>query len=406
MTDRRAPTNLSQPSVDERIVSRRNWLLRTGSAAGAGLLLPHVGWTDDTAAAESIPSSLIVHSEAPLNAEPPLDKLVENWITPTELFYVRSHAATNPEVDPQTFRLTVDGDVRSTLALSLRELTGRFPAAEVAATMCCAGNRREEHSQVKPVDGVQWSAGALGNAQWGGVRLADVLKHAGIRGTAKHVWFEGLDRHEKNGEQIVFGGSIPLDRVLDDDPAADVLIATIMNGEPLTPDHGAPLRTVVPGYIGARSVKWLARIHVSDRPSNNYYVDTAYRLVTKTTPKAWRAADILYELPLQSVICAIEQLPRQQLRLKGYALPPGDGSTIARVEISIDEGRTWRMANLQRRARPYCWQFWTVGVRSREPVERVLVRAIDSNWRMQPETVAWNAKGYMMNAWHAVQLDG
>lgn len=389
-------------------LNRRDWLFRTAAAAGAGLLLPRVSWTADSPAESDSP--LIVRSQGPLNAEPPLDQLIKNWITPTELFYVRSHAATNPEVDVETFRLTVDGSVEKPLALSLSELSERFKATEVTATMCCAGNRRDEHSRIKPVDGVQWSAGALGNAKWGGVRLADVLQHAGIKGDAKHVCFEGLDRHEKSGKEIIFGGSVPLDRVLADDPLGDVLIATTMNGQPLTADHGAPVRTVVPGFIGARSVKWLSRIHVSDQPSDNYYITSAYRLISESTPAAWQAADILYELPLQSVICTAKEVmnkKRSQLEVKGYAMAPGHaGRKVARVELSIDGGKTWTSAEMLGKPQPYCWQFWTARLRHRKPVERVLVRAIDSTWQMQPEQVEWNAKGYMYNAWYGMKIEG
>ena len=106
------------------------------------------------------------------------------------------------------------------MSLTLAELAERFPAAEVTATLCCAGNRREEQSKIKPVSGVQWGAGAIGNAKWGGIKLADLLRHAGLKESAKHVWFDGLDRHDVKGESTLFGGSIPLGRALEADAAS------------------------------------------------------------------------------------------------------------------------------------------------------------------------------------------
>ena len=149
-----------------------------------------------------------------------------------------------------------------------------------------------------------------------------------------------------------------------------------MNDQPLTADHGAPARTIVPGYIGARSVKWLSRIHVSDHPSENHYVQHAYRLVQEDTPAAWEQAPILYELPLQSVVCEAKLVPRknrQSLEVRGYALPGVSGRTITRVEISTDGGQTWTAATLQGQAQPHCWQFWTATVRQRQAPDQVLV---------------------------------
>jgi sulfite oxidase len=176
----------------------------------------------------------------------------------------------------------------------------------------------------------------------------------------------------------------------------------------LTPAHGAPWRVIVPGYIGARSVKWLSRIVISDRPSDNSYVTHSYRLVAEDTPAAWEAAPILYGQPLQSLICTVRPADddaAEYLKVSGYAMPSGDDdSVIERVEVSTNGGRTWKTAQLDDESQPYCWRFWSV--RMRRPMEprRILVRAIDSRWRIQPETVDWNAKGYMFNAWHSVDI--
>ncbi len=384
--------------------SRRDWLRETLAAAGAGLLLK-AGWAQDAPAKQS---ALIVHTESPFNAETSLDRLLEHWLTPVEDFYIRDHAP-RPEVDRDDFRLTVEGLVDRPQSFTLAELTERFPAAEATATLCCAGNRRAEFNRIQPVEGVPWGAGALGNARWGGVRLRDVLEHAGVRLEARHVWFEGLDQHEKHGRKIVFGGSVPLERVWAEDPAAAVLLAHQMNGAPLTPEHGAPLRSLVPGYIGARSVKWLSRIVVSERPSDNYYVSEAYRLATDETPEALSHAPVIYELPLQSVIARVtldRDARRPRLVARGYAMPSGRlGQRLKFVEVSADGGETWTAAQLEGTGQPYCWQFWRAELRAgRRTPKRLLVRAVSSDWEMQPQQAVWNPKGYMYNGWHAVEL--
>lgn len=393
--------------LHERL-TRRSWLRRAVATAGTGLLLPQFAWSAEETAATAWGAKLKVHTVSPPNAETPIDQLFRNWITPVEEFYVRSHAPTNPEIDLAAYRLVIDGEVERPLSLTLAELTEKFPAAEVTATLCCAGNRREELSKIKPISGVQWGTGAIGNAKWGGIRLAEVLRHAGLKESARHVSFEGQDRHDVQGASTLFGGSIPLERAIVDDPLSAVLVATSMNGAPLTADHGAPARSLVPGFIGARSVKWLSHIHVSDRPSQNHYVQHAYKVVAEDTPAAWEGAPILYELPLNSVVGTAKMATmkkRQQLEVKGYALPSGHaGRTLRRVEVSADGGQTWTAAALQGKAQPYCWQFWSATVRQRKTPDSVLVRAIDSTWQMQPERGEWNVKGYMHNGWHSAQV--
>lgn len=388
-----------------RPVSRRSFL-STVAAGGSALLLP--GARQRLRADDEVAKDLIVHTEIPHNAEPALDDLVRSWITPIRHFYVRSHAPV-PEIDPESYRLSIEGLVERPLSLSLAELRDRFPRAEVTATMCCAGNRRNEHSAVRPVDGVQWGAGPLGNAVWSGFNLADVLRAADLKDSAGHVWFDGLDEHEKRGETITFGGSIPLSRVMSDRFAGTpAIIADRMNAEQLPPDHGFPLRTVVPGFIGARSVKWLDRIVVSDRPSENYYVKDAYRLVTENTPEMWEQADPIHHLPLQSAIAV--PVPEAELNagravVRGYAVPSGDGDGALRsVELSADGGQTWMTAQLTDDESPYCWRLWEAEVDLGAGPHALVVRAVDSAGNRQPQEVPWNLKGYMYNAWHRVPV--
>ena len=386
-------------------LSRRHWLGVTAAGATAGLIV-----RPGTLAAPppGVEKQLIVHGTTPMNAEPELGKLVQSWETPIKHFYVRSHAPV-PQVDLDSFRLTVEGLVAQKLSLSIAEMVDRFPTTEITATMTCAGNRRSEHSRVKKVGGVQWAAGPIGNARWGGVRLADVLRLAGLKEGAKHVWFESIDQVKKSGRTFPFGASIPIEKSLERTQLGNgPLLATTMNDGPLPPDHGYPIRTVVPGYVGARSVKWLGRIVVSDRPSENHYVANAYKLVTNGGDDEWAAAKPIYAFPINSAICgppANAKVAKGKITVSGYALPPGNsGRTIDRVEISADGGKGWQRAKLLSPAREYCWCLWKAQVSVGTTTEQLIIRAIDSTGASQPETVAWNLKGYLYNAWYRLPI--
>ncbi len=206
---------------------------------------------------------LIVHSAHPFNAEPPLDRLRASFVTPQRGLYVRSHGAI-PALDAASHRVSVGGRVASRLELSVADLRRRFPERTVTAVLQCAGNRRGDLAQVRPVSGDPWSAGAIGNVAWTGVSLADVLHAAGTETSpAMHVAFAACDECEVEGERFRYGASIPMSKAL----GPEVLLAWQANGEALAPEHGFPIRVVVPGFAGARSPKWLAAIEVRDTPS-------------------------------------------------------------------------------------------------------------------------------------------
>lgn len=344
----------------------------------------------------------------PLNAEPELQALVRSWITPIEHFYIRNHAAI-PPIDPETYRLHVDGLVERARSFRLGELQTEFPKTAITTTMTCAGNRRDEHNRVRKVEGVQWGAGATGNANWAGARLSDVLRSCGVQSQARHVWFTGLDEIDKNGRVISFGGSIPLERAMPSNPPVpDVLICYEMNGRPLRPEHGYPVRAVVPGYIGARSVKWLGGIRIERSVSTNHYVARAYKLVTEDDDGQWSAADPLYNYRLNSVICVPRPGARVvsgRLAVEGYALAAGiPERSVVQVELSSDGGRTWTQAELRPPEMPMCWRLWRADVSVGLTAKSLVVRATDSAGDTQPRTVPWNLKGYMNNSWHEVPI--
>jgi sulfite oxidase len=385
--------------------SRRD-VLRTASVAAGGLLLARLPRTSRSAE-QPASKDLIVHGQEPLNAEPALPHLAADDITPLAHFYVRCHGPI-PKVEEEIFRVRVEGLVGKPLELSLAELKDKLRARTAAATLTCAGNRRKEISEIRQVSGVQWDAGAIGTATWTGALLSAVLEMAQLKPEAKHVWFEGLDPiKEKDGSVAPFGGSLPLARAMD--KASPVLLAHSMNDQPLAAQHGFPLRTIVPGYIGARSVKWLTKIVVSDRPSPNHFVAEAYKLVQSEDKDELAKAEPIYQFPLNAAICAPAagaKVKAGEVAIAGYALPPGDGkSTIAKVELSTDGGRSWKRAQVADGAAANCWQLWKLPLRLAPGKHQLVVRATDSAGRSQPEKGDWNLKGYLYNGWHRCEVE-
>ncbi|MBS0205441.1 MAG: molybdopterin-dependent oxidoreductase [Planctomycetes bacterium] len=354
-----------------------------------------------------VSADLITRQASPFNAEPPLDRLIEKWITPVNSFFVRSHGDV-PELDVKDFTLTVDGLVDKPLTLKLADLVERFPSVGTTATLTCAGNRRSEFAAVKKVGGVQWDAGAIGNAEWQGVRLTDVLKAAGVKAEAKHVWFEGRDQVTEKNVTFPFGGSIPLEKGLATAATGTTLLATQMNGQPLTPSHGFPLRTVVPGYIGARSVKWLHKITVADRPSPNHFVADVYKLVPEENADLIARTAPIYEFTLNSAICvpsAGAAVSGDRLTVKGFALTNGTtGRSVQQIEVSADGGQTWSAAKVTSPLRDYCWVLWSADVALTDKSDSLIVRATDTSGEVQPQICPWNYKGYQFNGWHKVGL--
>jgi sulfite oxidase len=235
------------------------------------------------------------------------------------------------------------------------------------------------------------------------------LERAKVAAGAKHVWFEGLDDVEQGDHTIKFGGSIPLARVMESPRATAPLVAYRMNDAALTPDHGFPLRMIVPGYIGARSVKWLGKIVVSDKPSPNHFLAEAYKLVQTSDAQELAKADPIYENVVNAVIGApttAAKTPAGEVEVAGYALPSGSpGATIKKVEISHDGGEAWQPAQLGKRSEPDCWRLWSLKLKLPRGKHALLVRATDSAGETMPEKSEWNAKGYLFNAWHRVEVE-
>lgn len=352
--------------------------------------------------------SLLVRQEEPFNSEPPLNLLRQAFVTSQNLFFVRNHGSV-PEIDTAHYRLKVAGAVKNPLDLSLGEIRNKFPKQTVMATLQCAGNRRDELMVFGRIAGeVPWSAGAISNAVWGGVALREILKTAKVEDGAQHVAVTGLDQVERHGDKFEFGGSISIQKAM----CPEVLLAYEMNGSTLPPAHGFPLRLVVAGYIGARSVKWLSSITVQTEPSANYFQAHAYKLFPpEVAPETvdWAQGTTLEETSINSVICQPEEgntLATGPVQVRGYAIGAGSRA-IKQVEVSVDGGRTWVKAELGHDNHSWAWRFWEATFTLRPGSYQLVARASDSAGNTQPQeaTRIWNFKGYMNNACHKVNIE-
>ena len=354
----------------------------------------------------SSPPRRLVHDPEGLNtAVWPM--CADDLVTPVEAFFTRSHAPT-PAIDVATWRLEIDGLVARPATFTFAELAAGFPRREVAATLMCAGLRRDEFLTIGPLPGeLPWGPEPVSTGRWTGYPLADVLRAVGVASGARYVEFIGLDQVERLGQRFGFGGSIELEKALD----GDVLLATELNGAPLPPDHGFPLRAVVPGWIGARSVKWLGRIRLSAEPSQNYFQARAYRMLQDTNPREPRditAGVALTEVPLNAVILepvAGQVVPAGPVVVRGWAMGPGM-SRVAVVDLSITGGRRWIRARITAESTGWTWSLWEATVELPPGDHVIMARATDEEGNTQPPVVGdtWNVKGYNNNAWHRVAV--
>ena len=344
---------------------------------------------------------LVIRSIRPPDYESPV-ALLDAWLTPIDNFYVRSHLPVPTTLDPSAWTLQVEGEVATPLTLTLDELR-KLPSASLTMTLECAGNGRAFYDP--PVAGIQWGKGAVGTARWTGVRLADVLKRAGVRGTGKFVVMNGADR--ALGTMPDFIRQLPIDKAMN----PDTLVAFDMNGQPIPPVHGFPLRAIVPGWEGAYSIKWLNHLRVIDREFDGFWVATGYRYPTRrVAPGA--AVDPKDMAPLTGLV------------VKSLITKPLDGSTatvgmidvggfawagepaIKSVDISIDNGATWQPAKLTGEAARYTWRRFEYAFNAAKPESyQIMARATDANGRTQPMDPPWNPSGYLWNRPDSVRIE-
>jgi len=351
--------------------------------------------------------ALLVNQAKPFNAETPLSIITDSFLTPADLFFVRSHLPI-PDIKPEEYELEVGGVGCNEITLSLDDLK-KLPKHTIVAGLQCGGNRRLEMKTRKNLKGLDWRGGAIGNAEWAGARLVDVLEAAGFSEDkfpeARHVIFEGLDMEPDGGH---FGASITIEKAID--PRADVLLAYEMNGEPLTRDHGYPVRVLAPGIIGARNVKWLGKIEVSEVESDSHWQRRDYKgfhpgINWDNVEDMWDKSQSIQDMPVTSSIATCRKDPETgDLLLSGYAWS-GGGRKILRVDLTWDEGKTWTQAHTlvqdkARHPRHWGWTLWEGRVPGKG-VDEVWSKAVDSNYNVQPESFEniWNLRGVLSNAY-------
>ncbi|MEU3055791.1 sulfite oxidase [Streptomyces griseus] len=332
------------------------------------------------------------------NAETNFDALRDTGpLTPADRFFVRNHTAT-PRIDRAGWKLTVWGDgLRGgPVDFTFADLLA-LPSVTRTAFVECAGNGRSYFTsqQGQAVSGTAWTLGAIGTARWRGVRLADVLRRAGIGRHAVDVLPRGLDA------EVVTDG-VNLGRVRRPLPVAkaldDVLLAYEMNGEPLPPDHGHPVRLIVPSWVGIANIKWVGDIEVSAEPLLTPWNTGLYRLFGPGYPPEGSAP-----LTRQTLKSAFELAPGASCRAHRRALLTGrswsGGAPVRAVEISTDGGTHWRTARLRDEPRAGSWVRWTADWVPRERGPAVLLaRATDRSGRRQPVATAHNTQGYLFDA--------
>ncbi len=383
--------------------SRREFLRQMSGAALVAAATPAMlTWAIPQEEAVPFPGEegMVLRSFRFVDLESPVEYF-NTWLTPVPHFFVRNHMHEPSALEAGDWRLSLGGEVERPLTLRLEELS-KMEAHSVVNTLECAGNGRGLHRPQVP--GIQWGKGAVGTARFSGPRLRDVLQRAGVKSAGKHVMFRGLD--DIPGKVPPFIRSIPLEKALD----ADTLIATHMNGSPLTKHHGFPARALVPGWIGSASCKWLTEIKVLEAEFAGNFMNPGYRLPNQPVKPG-------------EVVKPEDTHPVTGLSVKSVIASPSDGATvktgrltvhgaawageanIVKVEISMDGGATWNAAKLGHEQSRYAWRLWSYEWKTGKAGDYTIQsRATDSQGRIQLATPVWNPSGYLYNAVDQVQI--
>ena len=348
---------------------------------------------------------LTVLNDRPVNAETP-PHLLDDDVTPTARHFIRNNGIPPDNTDPASWSLKIDGLVNKPMTLSIADLKKNFEVVSEKLTIECGGNGRGFFDP--PARGNQWTLGAVACSEWTGVRLADVLKAAGVKNNVVYTAHVGADEHlsRKEGKLAISRG-VPIEKAMN----PHNLIAFGMNGGPLHAMNGAPLRLVVPGWPGSCSQKWLKRVYLRDKIHDgpkmtgkayrvpNYPVSPGQKVPTKDF-------GIIQAMPVKSLITSPEtggKMSGRSMTVHGHAWA-GDNN-VDRVDISIDFGATWMKADLGKPDNPYAWQHFNAKIQFPQAgYYEVWARATDDQGRSQPFAIAWNPKGYLNNSMHRISV--
>ena len=382
-------------------LGRREWLISFGSILAAALSNSKRLLTQELDEPMRMPGKkrLLVHNDYPEDLETPLHYF-DSWITPQDVFFVRQHLP-RPQVDETSWRLTINGRVAEALSLNLSDLQ-QFPQVTVAATLECAGNGRGFFNPKVP--GIPWTSGAIGNAQWKGIRLNEILRHAGYNTQSTHVEFDGADVGLAKTPDFV--RSIPIAKAIH----PSTLVALEMNGERLPAIHGFPARLIVPGWDGACWVKWLTRITVRTAPTDGFFMKPAYRFPRHNVVPGNVAnpedLQTIEGMQVKSVITSPQndqRLAWGESRIRGYAWAAEE--RIKSVEISTDGGSRWTETQIVSPNQNFAWVLWEASWRPKSPgYTTIMSRATDTGGRVQPIEATWNPSGYVWNAIDRVRV--
>ena len=395
----------------ERLISRRDVFAGAlGLAALAGsstvraadpgtVELPFVNGVRPLTSEFPQKSNMILQRSRPPLLETPFEVFDQGVLTPSDRFYVRWHLADIPtSIDPTTFRLAIHGAVNKQLQFTLDDLTSKFERFEIVAVNQCSGNGRGFFNPRVP--GGEWANGAMGNARWTGVRLKDLLDHAGVRAGAVQVRFGGLETGVVP-ETPNFRKSLAIDHARD----GEVMVACLMNDQPLPLLNGYPIRLVVPGWYATYWVKMLNDIEVLDKPDDNFWTAKAY-LIPDTPLADVRPGQTGFKLiPINGMLprSFITNLPSgatipraRPILVRGIAF--GGLHGLQKVLLSTDKGRSWRETRLGDDFGKYSFRRWETTVSFPERgAHTLMVRAVDTTGQMQPSTPNWNGAGFMRN---------
>jgi DMSO/TMAO reductase YedYZ molybdopterin-dependent catalytic subunit len=387
-------------------VSRRRLLKSVLYGLCGSFAIHRVGslaYADDRDSAGKESGPLTVRVSRPFDAETSVREFT-SFLTPNHRFFVRSHFGPPPAemLEEPRWKLHVGGAVERSHVFTMKSLR-EFEPVTMTAVLQCSGNGRAYHRPKVP--GVQWERGAVGNAQWTGVRLRDVLQTVGIRGEARHVQFQGADRPVVESVPL-FVRSIPLGKAIH----PDTILAYEMNGRPLPLLHGAPLRVITPGWMAESCIKWLTDVIVREQETTGYYMETAYRVPTK--------ADAVGTHSNRDTMVPVEAMP-----VKSLITAPEDGQSVkvgpitiqgvawageikvVKVELSTDGGNTWEPARLLGEDHLYAWRQWQFIWRSTGPgTFPIVCRATDARGEVQPAATPWNPSGFLWNGWDRITV--
>lgn len=392
----RTATSTMSDSAHE--IDRRTLIRRLAAAGFSVAVIPAIleqhGWAQDaTPTTEEVLASigknpqLIQHGTTTF--ETPVE-LMDSFLTPNDQFFIRSNGPLSFEIDPAEWRLRVTGLVDQELELSLDDLKAMEPRT-ITAFLECSGNSRGRFAEMsQPAEGTQWGNGAIGNVEWTGVSVIDILEQAGIQPGVVDIVSQGGDFEDMQR-------GLPIEVATD----PDVMLVWSMNGEDLPAPNGGPVRLLVPGWGGIASTKWIVGLELIDRPFDGHFNTDSYVFIDEDGT-ILRPVTVMGPKSVITSVIPNSEVPAGTVTVSGFAWSGYGGITA--VEVSVDDGATWQPAEIVEEAGPRSWVRFSFYWDATAGSAVLRSRATDQLHLSQPASVPWNEKGYGMNAIYAVPV--